>query len=54
MIYIYVDLPTPSACSQEVMESYEVELGGKVFPIKSIRNLNGHSIRPYNIHGGEW
>lgn len=27
---------------QEVMESYEVELDGKVFPVKCIRNLNGH------------
>jgi methionyl aminopeptidase len=29
------------------MESYEVELDGKVFQVKSIRNLNGHSIYPY-------
>ncbi|KAL2126607.1 hypothetical protein VTI74DRAFT_560 [Chaetomium olivicolor] len=36
---------------QEVMESYEVELNGTTFPIKSIRNLNGHTILPYNIHG---
>lgn len=32
---------------QEVMESYELELDGKTYPIKSIRNLNGHSIAPY-------
>ncbi|EGC28705.1 hypothetical protein DICPUDRAFT_43915 [Dictyostelium purpureum] len=38
---------------QETMESYEIELNGKVYPIKSIRNLNGHSIRPYVIHGGK-
>ncbi|BEI85096.1 hypothetical protein CcaverHIS002_0504970 [Cutaneotrichosporon cavernicola] len=37
---------------QEVMESYEVEVNGKVYPVKSIRNLNGHSIVPYTIHGG--
>ena len=37
---------------QEVMESYEVEVGGKVHPVKSISNLNGHSITPYSIHGG--
>ncbi|WVR08078.1 methionine aminopeptidase, type II [Kwoniella sp. DSM 27419] len=37
---------------QEVMESYEVEVGGKVYPVKSISNLNGHSIAPYSIHGG--
>lgn len=33
---------------QEVMESYEVEIDGKTFPVKSIRNLNGHSISPYS------
>jgi len=38
---------------QEVMESYEVEIGGKVFPVKCIRNLNGHSIGPYQIHAGK-
>lgn len=38
---------------QEVMESYEVELDGKVYPVKSIRNLNGHSIAPYRIHAGK-
>ena len=40
------------AC-QEVMESYEVEIDGKTYPIKSIRNLNGHSIGPYQIHAGK-
>jgi methionine aminopeptidase type II len=38
---------------QEVMESYEVELDGKTYPVKSIRNLNGHSINKYVIHGGK-
>jgi methionyl aminopeptidase len=38
---------------QEAMESYEVEIDGKVYPVKSIRNLNGHSIAPYVIHGGK-
>ncbi|KAK3996738.1 MetAP 2 [Cladorrhinum sp. PSN332] len=36
---------------QEVMESYEVELNGQTYPVKSIRNLNGHTILPYSIHG---
>jgi hypothetical protein len=31
------------------MESYEVELDGKVYPIKCCRNLNGHSIGPYQV-----
>ncbi|XP_040077785.2 methionine aminopeptidase 2 isoform X1 [Ixodes scapularis] len=38
---------------QEVMESYEVELDGKTYQVKSIRNLNGHSIGPYRIHAGK-
>eukprot|EP01112_Ceratiomyxa_fruticulosa_P019069 TRINITY_DN6183_c0_g1_i2.p1 TRINITY_DN6183_c0_g1~~TRINITY_DN6183_c0_g1_i2.p1 ORF type:complete len:485 (-),score=120.33 TRINITY_DN6183_c0_g1_i2:233-1687(-) len=36
---------------QEVMESYEVELNGKTHQVKAIRNLCGHSILPYKIHG---
>lgn len=38
---------------QEVMESYEVEIGGKKHQVKAIQNLNGHSIAPYVIHGGK-
>jgi len=38
---------------QEVMESYEVEMNGKTYPVKSIRNLTGHSIAPYQIHAGK-
>ncbi|KAK2077240.1 Methionine aminopeptidase 2B [Prototheca wickerhamii] len=38
---------------QEVMESHEVELDGKTFQVKSVRNLNGHSISPYHIHAGK-
>ena len=38
---------------QEVMESYEVELDGKTYQVKPIRNLNGHSIGPYQIHAGK-
>ena len=38
---------------QEVMESKEIELDGKVFQIKCCRNLNGHSIGPYQIHAGK-
>jgi methionyl aminopeptidase len=37
---------------QEAMESYEVELDGKTYPVKAIRNLNGHTISQYSIHGG--
>ena len=38
---------------QEVLESYEVELDGTTYPVKAIRNLNGHSIGQYCIHGGK-
>ena len=38
---------------QEVMESHEVEINGKTYQVKSIRNLNGHSIERYHIHAGK-
>lgn len=38
---------------EETMESFEVELNGKVYPIKSIKNLCGHSIEQYRVHGGQ-
>jgi methionyl aminopeptidase len=41
------------AAIQEVMESYECEIDGKTYPVKCIRNLNGHSIGRYSIHGGK-
>lgn len=41
------------AAIQEVMESYECEIKGTTYPVKCIRNLNGHSIGRYNIHGGK-
>ncbi|KAI9671714.1 MAG: Methionine aminopeptidase 2 [Alyxoria varia] len=44
------------AAIQEVMESYEVDLNpGKEQPtrVKCIRNLNGHNIDRYRIHGGK-
>ncbi|XP_017890011.1 methionine aminopeptidase 2 [Ceratina calcarata] len=50
---IDVQLCDVGAAIQEVMESYEVELDGKTYQVKSIRNLNGHSIAPYRIHAGK-
>ncbi|KAJ3119170.1 Methionine aminopeptidase 2B, partial [Nowakowskiella sp. JEL0407] len=41
------------AAIQETMESYEVTIKGKTYPVKAIRNLNGHSIDPYHIHAGK-
>lgn len=38
---------------QEVMESFECKYDNKIYPVKCIRNLNGHSIGPWIIHGGK-
>ena len=38
---------------QEVIEAYEVEINNKTHKVRTIRNLNGHSIEPYRIHGGK-
>lgn len=40
------------AAIQETMESYELEINGTSYPIKAVRNLNGHTIGQYEIHGG--
>jgi len=40
------------ASIQEAMESYECEYDGKTYGVKAIRNLNGHTIGSYRIHGG--
>jgi len=50
---IDVRLGDIGAAIQEVMESYEVEIDGKVYPVKSVKNLYGHSIEPYRIHAGK-
>ena len=41
------------ASIQEAMESYEVEIAGQTLPVKAIKNLNGHDIVQYSIHGGK-
>lgn len=50
---IDVRLNDIGAAVQEVMELYEMEIGGKTYPIKCIRNLNGHNIGDYVIHLGK-
>ncbi|KZT08649.1 peptidase M24A methionine aminopeptidase [Laetiporus sulphureus 93-53] len=50
---IDVRLGELGAAIQETMESYEVEVKGKVYPVKPIENLSGHSINRYQIHGGK-
>lgn len=48
---IDVRISDVSAAIQEVMESYEVEIRGKTYPVKPVRNLCGHDIQSYRIHG---
>ncbi|KAJ5364014.1 Methionine aminopeptidase [Penicillium cataractarum] len=50
---IDVRISDVSAAIQEVMESYEVEINGKTYPVKPVRNLSGHNIKQYQIHGGK-
>ena len=50
---IDVRLNDIGAAVQEVMESSELELNGKTYPVKCIRNLNGHNIGDYLIHSGK-
>ena len=38
---------------QETMESYEITIGNKTYPVKCIRNLCGHSIQRWRIHAGK-
>ncbi|PVI06721.1 methionine aminopeptidase 2-like protein [Periconia macrospinosa] len=40
-----------SEAIQEVMESYEVELNGKTIPVKAVKNISGHNILRFKIHG---
>ena len=41
------------AAIQETMDSYEVEIRGKTYKVKAIKNLSGHLIAPYHIHAGK-
>ena len=50
---IDVRLGDVGAAVQEVMESHEVEAHGKTHQVKCVRNLNGHNIERYRIHGGK-
>jgi methionyl aminopeptidase len=38
---------------QEVLESYEIELNGKNYKIKAIKNLCGHTVGQYKVHAGK-
>ncbi|KAL9651887.1 hypothetical protein ABK040_000233 [Willaertia magna] len=47
---IGVRLGDVGAAIQEVMEFYEVEIKGKIYRVRSIRTLGGHSIERYRVH----
>jgi methionyl aminopeptidase len=49
-----VNIKDWSESNKEVMESHEIELNGKTYTIKPIRNLGGHNIKKGKIHGGEF
>jgi methionyl aminopeptidase len=51
-INIDVDIGDWGKQIQEIMESYEINLNGKMCPIKAISNLGGHNILKGIIHGG--
>ncbi len=51
-IGIDVNISEWGANIQEVMESYEIKLDGKTYPIRAINNLGGHNIKKGIIHGG--
>lgn len=50
---IDVRLADIGAAIQETMESYEVTIGNRTYPVKCIRNLCGHSMQRYRIHAGK-
>ncbi|RMJ26274.1 hypothetical protein PHISP_02851 [Aspergillus sp. HF37] len=42
-----------SAAIQEAMESYEMQINGQTLPVKPVRDISGHNIKQYRIHGGK-
>jgi len=39
---------------QEYVSSKEVNINNKIYPLKTIKDLTGHNILPYQIHGGKF
>ena len=37
----------------EILNSYEVEIKGKTYPVKAIEDLCGHTMDRFRIHGGK-
>lgn len=42
-----------SQCIDEIIRSYEVNMGGDVLPIKPVKGIGGHDIKQYQIHGNK-
>jgi methionyl aminopeptidase len=38
---------------EEIISSYEIDLGSDILEIKPISGMGGHDIKPYNIHAGK-
>jgi methionyl aminopeptidase len=38
---------------EEYIHSKEIEIDGKIYPLKIMNDLSGHSIKPYKIHAGK-
>ena len=37
----------------EIIQSYEINIGGDILPIKAVDGIGGHNIKHYQIHGGK-
>ena len=42
-----------AAVTEEIISGYQIELDGKVIPIKPVQNLTGHGLGPYLVHAGK-
>ena len=43
-----------AAVIDETISSYQLELNGKIYPIKPVENLTGHQMKEYTIHAGKF
>ncbi|OHS93917.1 Clan MG, family M24, aminopeptidase P-like metallopeptidase [Tritrichomonas foetus] len=43
-----------AAVIDETISSYQLELDGKIYPIRPVENLTGHQMKQYTIHAGKF
>lgn len=43
-----------AAVIDETISSYQLELNGKIYPIRPVENLTGHQMKQYHIHAGKY